>query len=196
MPAVTTFSRKGFTAGLCPKSCLVFSYKINLYMAGRRAPFQGPGKLHHTPCKSSSRSLLQSLCCPAAPALPVEPAGLHFSAVQTGKGKLIKPLPEGRMHQEGQVKPQAQQTQRQQPSLRPRLNNYRQSFPWTRQSWLFFSNRPTALGKPTIPKTFSINCPKELLANYWRHKSCRRLALYLWKHATWIYHTTCKSNFI
>lgn len=148
-------------------------------MAGRRARLQGPGELHHTTCKRSFCSFLQSLCCPAAPALQVEPAGLHFSAVQTGKGKLIKPLPEGRMHQEGQVKPQAQQTQRQQPSLRPRLNNYQQSFPWTRQSWLFFSNRPTTLGKPTIPKTFSINCPKELLANYWRHKSCRRLALSL-----------------
>lgn len=67
-------------------------------MAGRRAPLQGPGKLHHTTCKCLSCSLLQSLRRPAAPALQVEPAGLHFSAVQTGKGKLIKPLPEGRMH--------------------------------------------------------------------------------------------------
>lgn len=67
-------------------------------MAGRRAPFQGPDKLHHRTCKCPSRNLLQSLHCPAAPALQVEPAELHFSAVQTGRGKLIKPLPEGRMH--------------------------------------------------------------------------------------------------
>lgn len=96
-----TFSRKASSSTTVPQ--VLFGAQLQdqswlCTMAGRRAPFQGPGKLNHTTCKCLSCSLLQSLRCSAAPALQVEPARLHFSAVQTEKGKLIKPLPEGRMH--------------------------------------------------------------------------------------------------
>ena len=102
--------------------------------------------------KHPSCNILEGLRCRAAPALPEEPAGFSFFTVRTGREKLIKPQPEGRRHRPGQPKRLAQQTHRQQPSLRPRLNNYWQPVVRTRQSWWFLFRQTNCPGKAHHPQ--------------------------------------------
>lgn len=103
---------------LCSKSCFGFMLHEQLQdqswlcnMAGRKVTFQEPSKHRYPTCKHPSCDLLESLCCQAASALRKEPAGFSFFTVWIGKEKLIKTLPEVRMHQESQPKVLAQQTQ-------------------------------------------------------------------------------------
>lgn len=93
------------TAVLCPKSGFAITVNEQLQdqpwrskSGGRWVTFQEPGKHHYPTCKCPSCDLLESLHCQAA-APQEETVGFSFFTMQIWKEKLIKPLPEVRMHQ-------------------------------------------------------------------------------------------------